>query len=628
MSRTGQIPPADQPDNERLRQQISLLRQEIASLRSTLGGSSGRSRQAATRDEALRAHRALTSMATGVASWEWDIAADQFTWSDEFYTLHGLPADLQPGYEHWLEAIHPDHRVTFGEALAAAVRNERPLDAQYPLARPGRVRCIAARGLVIFDEHGIPVTMLGLSVDVTDRQTAEQDRMALASIVESSDDAIIGKSLDGMITSWNRGAEHIFGYTAAEVIGRPVSILAAPGHEDEIPDILGGIRRGERVDHFETVRRRRDGRIVDVSLTISPVRDAMGNITGASKIARDISQRKRAEKELRDAESRYRDLFENSPLSVSIIDTEAGRFIEFNRQFCERLGYEADEVLASAIEAIIPEYHDLLMRALAEKKPGAEHVQFITKYRAKSGEFLDTQVTARPLRRDGRILMHTIAFDLSVARRAEEATRQLREKESLLREIHHRVKNNLQVVSSLLALQSRGTRDEQLRVAFQESQNRIHSMALLHESLYQSESLSRVDFPAYVRQLAAYLFHSYGVRGEHVRLRTELEDLSLSMDAAMPCGLIINELLSNALKYAFPEGRAGEVRIALHGQGRGRARLVVADNGVGMRKDVDWTTARTLGLRLVRTLAEQLDGELEIESRKGTEVRLTFSAAA
>jgi PAS domain S-box-containing protein len=629
MSSRTPVEPAETPEGERLRRQISLLRQEIADLRSTLSTPGAQAGDRASRGTVLAVRERLVSDLLRLGSWEWDIAADRFTWSDEFRALHGLAADVQPSYEHWLQAIHQDDRDSLGAAVAAAIRNERPLDVEYRVIdAEGAPRCLAAKAAVIFDDHGVPVSMLGLSLDVTDRQRAEQDRLALASIVESSDDAIIGKTLEGVITSWNKGAERLFGYTAAEAIGKPVGLLAAPGHEDEIPDILGRIRDGGRVEHFETVRRRKDGRIVDVSLTISPVRDARGRVVGASKIARDITGRKRAEAALRDAEARYRDLFENSPLSVSIIDPETNRFVEFNRMFALRLGYDAEEIQSLTPAAVMPEFREVMMRSLAEKAPGAPHVQFVTPYRTKAGDLLDSLVTARPLRRDDRILIHSIAFDLSAERRAEEATRQLREKESLLREIHHRVKNNLQVVSSLLGLQSRAIHDDDLRRAFQESQHRIHSMALLHESLYQSDNLSRVDFPAYVRQLAAYLFQSYGVRGEHVRLRTELEQLSLTMDAAVPCALIINELLSNALKYAFPEGRSGEVRIVLHGHGPGRARLVVADDGVGIRKDLDWTRARTLGLRLVRTLAQQLDGQLEIESKAGTEVRLTFAAAA
>ena len=459
----------------------------------------------------------------------------------------------------------------------------------------------------------------------------EQENAALRvaqSIIESSDDAIIGKNLDGVVTSWNPAAERMFGYGAREMIGQPISVLAWPGHEHEMPDILRRIRAGERVDHFETVRRHREGHPVYVSLTVSPVLDAAGQVIGASKIARDIGGRKRALDALREAEERYRDLFENSPLSVAVIDPETGCYVDCNRMFLERLGYTVEEALRLPVEEVSPNYKDLLMRALAAKEPGAQHVHFVTQYRTKTGEMLDTLVTARPFQGEEGILIHSLALDLTAQRRAEETVRQLGEKEALLKEIHHRVKNNLQVVSSLLGLQSRAIQDAPIRHMFQESQNRIHSMALLHESLYQSDSLSRVDFPAYVRQLAAYLFQSYGVKTEHVRLRTDLDQLYLGMDAAVPCALIINELVSNSLKYAFPEGRNGEVRIVLEGKPGGSARLVVADDGVGMARDVDWTRTKSLGLRLVRTLAQQLDAKLEIESEKGTEVRLTFSAAA
>jgi two-component sensor histidine kinase len=204
----------------------------------------------------------------------------------------------------------------------------------------------------------------------------------------------------------------------------------------------------------------------------------------------------------------------------------------------------------------------------------------------------------------------------------------LREKEALLKEIHHRVKNNLQVVSSLLGLQSRSVADPEMRKMFRESQNRIHSMALLHECLYQSENLSQVNFPDYIRELAAHLFHSYGIAPERIHLRTNLDRLALNLDAAVPCGLIVNELVSNSLKYAFPDGREGEIRIELRELKNGVTQLIVADDGVGLRSDLDWTTTKSLGLRLVRTLAQQLGAKVEVSSQAGTEVQVTFAAAA
>jgi two-component sensor histidine kinase len=146
--------------------------------------------------------------------------------------------------------------------------------------------------------------------------------------------------------------------------------------------------------------------------------------------------------------------------------------------------------------------------------------------------------------------------------------------------------------------------------------------------LYQSENLSQVNFPDYIRELAAHLFHSYGIAPERIHLRTNLDRLALNLDAAVPCGLIVNELVSNSLKYAFPDGREGEIRIELRELKNGVTQLIVADDGVGLRSDLDWTTTKSLGLRLVRTLAQQLGAKVEVTSHAGTEVQVTFAAAA
>jgi two-component sensor histidine kinase len=250
--------------------------------------------------------------------------------------------------------------------------------------------------------------------------------------------------------------------------------------------------------------------------------------------------------------------------------------------------------------------------------------------RRKDGSEFPAEASISKVESEGEVMFTVILRDVTQRVLADEKIRSsLREKEALLKEIHHRVKNNLQVVSSLLGLQSRTIQDPEVRKMFQESQNRIHSMALLHESLYQSDNLSQIDFPAYIRQLAEYLFRAYGVTSERrIHLRTELDKLSLTLDAAVPCGLIVNELISNSLKYAFPDGREGEIRVGLHEEPNRMARLVVADNGIGLSGEVDWTTTRSLGLRLVRSLAQQLGAKLEVRSVEGTEVQVMFPAAA
>ncbi len=206
----------------------------------------------------------------------------------------------------------------------------------------------------------------------------------------------------------------------------------------------------------------------------------------------------------------------------------------------------------------------------------------------------------------------------------ERQTVSLQQRETLLREIHHRVKNNMQVMSSLLSLQARAALNPETRRMLEDNQNRIQSMALLHEILYQSEDLALVDFPKYVLRTVDYLFRSFGVKDRQIRLHTELDQLEIELDDALPFGLLISEVVSNSLKHAFPQGRGGEVSVFLRQQADTTISLILSDDGIGLPRELDWTTSRSLGLRLVRALAQQLRGTLEIRSQGGTEVRLTF----
>lgn len=202
----------------------------------------------------------------------------------------------------------------------------------------------------------------------------------------------------------------------------------------------------------------------------------------------------------------------------------------------------------------------------------------------------------------------------------------LTEKESLLKEIHHRVKNNLQVVSSLLYLQEEYMQDGKGVAILRESQNRVKSMALIHEQLYGTVDLAKIDFGRYIEGLAANLFDAYGIQPARVRLDVRADDIFLGVDMAVPCGLIINELVSNAIKYAFPSQRAGTIEIAvvtLHG---GRLEIVVADDGIGLALPDGDAEKRTLGLRLVDTLVAQLDGTVDIQTDHGTRFGIVLKA--
>jgi PAS domain S-box-containing protein len=215
--------------------------------------------------------------------------------------------------------------------------------------------------------------------------------------------------------------------------------------------------------------------------------------------------------------------------------------------------------------------------------------------------------------------------DITERKKAEDRLqRSLQEKEVLLREIHHRVKNNMQVISSLLNLQSRHVTDPGVLEMFRESQRRIRSMALIHERLYQSSDLSRVEFSQYLRNLATHLFHSYQVDASRVQLKIEAEEVHLDINTAIPCGLIVNELVSNALKHAFPEGRSGELRIDLHRAAGDGYVLKVKDDGAGFPEGLDFRKTETLGMQIVGTLVSQIDASIDLARDKGTEFTIHF----
>ena len=250
----------------------------------------------------------------------------------------------------------------------------------------------------------------------------------------------------------------------------------------------------------------------------------------------------------------------------------------------------------------------------------------------KSGTILD-RYSAPVLDEEGHCYGRIWTFrDVTERKRSEiKAQEALRQEMILRRELHHRVKNNLQVIISLLFLQSTTVTDPVTQSLLRESQGRVRSIALIHEMLYQRDDLTQISFGDYARQLGADLFHTYRVTQEEIRLEVDSPGVCLGINAAIPCGIIINELITNALKYAFPEGRKGVIEIALKsGPASNRFTLCVRDNGIGLPKEFDLERTKTMGISLVRDLARQLGGSLEVATALdgGTQARLTFDEPA
>jgi len=311
-----------------------------------------------------------------------------------------------------------------------------------------------------------------------------------------------------------------------------------------------------------------------------------------------------------------------------IVADQDQRITLFNQGAEKVFGYSSREALGQPLDILLPsrltrihhQHMEDFAASHAASRGMSERQQILG--RRKNGVEFPAEASISKVIISGALTFTVILRDISERIRAEEEIRgSLREKEALLQEIHHRVKNNLQVVASLLALQARSVPVGPTRRMFEESHNRIHSLALLHESLYRSSDLSRIPFAGYIQTLVSHLFRYYEV-GKRIVLETDLEDLYLTLDTAIPCGLILNELASNALRHAFPEDRDGTIRIMLRKRAPQRAELAVSDNGVGMKSSL--ANADTLGLRLVRTLADQLLASILVTTDPGTTIRLDF----
>lgn len=341
---------------------------------------------------------------------------------------------------------------------------------------------------------------------------------------------------------------------------------------------------------------------------------------------KELTVRRAAEGALRESEEKYRKLVDYTLVGKYIHQDRV--FMFCNKRFAEIFGYEGPgEIIGRNIQDFIaPASRDKVAQEIEYRESGErEFSHYELQGVKKDGSLIHVEVLGSRIDYQGKPAIQGSVLDVTERRKAEDRLQaSLREKEILLQEIHHRVKNNMQVISSLLNLQSKHLSDPVAVEMFQECQHRIRTMALVHESLYKSSDLSKIEFGSYLRSLASHLLHFNEVDTRRIRLATALEEVYLDIQTAIPSGLIANELLSNAMKHAFPGKRSGTIELALRPLPEGSYLLSVKDDGIGFPEGIDIRKAESLGLQIVSSLIDQVDGRLEILRENGTEFRIVF----
>ena len=490
-----------------------------------------------------------------------------------------------------------------------------------------------------------------LDKEITERKQAEnalkESEGKTLLLLNSTGEAIYGLDLEGNCTFCNPSCLRLLGYeNESQLLSRNMHALIHHTKKDGTPYpeeeccIYQAFREGKGTHVDDEVFWRADGTSFAAEYRSFPIFHGGGTVGSVVSFV-DITERKQAEEELLIKERQYREIFESSLDALIIFDLN-GVIKEANPAACKMYGYSYEEMTGLYGKDIVhPDYY-YLFKMFVEKTTSGEAFSTESVDIRKDGFLFNVDVRGSFYEYKGEPHILAIVRDITERKQAEEQIKaSLKEKEVLLMEIHHRVKNNMQVIASLLRLQSEGIKDKHLLDLFNESRNRIKSMALVHEDLYQNKNLASIAFDQYTRKLTGRLMKSFGVDPNRIITSINIDNVFLGVDKAIPCGLIINELFTNSLKYAFPhiitdvehileedEDRErsknkGEICINLHSN-NDEYTLVFSDNGVGLPKDIDFHKAKTLGLELVRTLVKQLKGTIKLNRSGGAEFKITF----
>ena len=448
------------------------------------------------------------------------------------------------------------------------------------------------------------------------------------SLVESTYDSIYTVNREGKYLFANEKMLSVLGLPREKVVGRHYSAFLSGESAKEFDEKVKQVFENGKPVTYEC-RSKGD---VWLLRTLSPIKDSeTGEITAVTGITKSITELKQAGEALQKERDRAQMYLDVAGVALVVIDADQ-KVSLINKKGCDILGYNENEIICKNwFDSFIVERDRAEVKAVFDKLMTGEIEPveyFENSVLTKSGEEKLLAWHNVPLKDEKGKILATISSgeDITERKRAEDQIKAaLKEKEVLLREIHHRVKNNLQVVSSLLNLQARAAKDKGIKDILAESRNRINAMALIHSQLYENSDLSAINMKGFVAKLLGPILQSYPVQDTKITSIVHIDDYPLPIAIAVPLGLIVNELLSNAFKHAFVNRKEGKIEVVLRASEEGVVSLAVSDDGVGLPEGFDIKASERLGLHVVKILVEdQLEGNLEVVRDKGTTFKIEF----
>lgn len=460
----------------------------------------------------------------------------------------------------------------------------------------------------------------------------QQSEELLRLTIENAPIGIITTDLEGRLLSVNQSFCAMVGYQAEELLQGAFAKLTHPGDHQIGPSLEQQFLQNQISNlQFEKRYLHQNGATVDAIVRMALVRNPAGQPLCWVAEVEDITERKQAEKKLQEASLRLSSLIQNLQAGI-LVEDEHRQIVLVNQQLCDLFNIKQppEKLLGISCGEMAEQFGALFQNP---EKFISRVEETLQRRRAIVGEEIvlkDGRIFERdyvPIFADADYQGHLWQYrDICDRKQAEAQLKSsLQEKDLLLKEIHHRVKNNLLVVSSILEFQADYVDDPAILRTFRESQDRIHSMALIHEKLYQSQKLDRINLADYLENLVQRLMSSYHIEGKKIQISFDLEPITLNIETATPCGLIINELIANTFEHAFPVGGDGHIWLSCYKDDNQTITLSIRDDGVGFPGHIDFQNTESLGLQLVCLLTKQLDGSLELERNQGTLFRLTFS---